>query len=129
MTTCALSSAGAARGIFVCGEAAGAGTAIVWGGGGKLSDGAGDSSEIGLGVFFGFGVSLSFAAPFPFAVRFAFGDASFFRDFFLATFGFGVRLGDFFAFRETAVGSRVSLGFGFGVVSSFSPGLRAKVAL
>jgi hypothetical protein len=46
------------------------------------------------------------------------GDASFLRDFFFAVFGFGVGLADFFDFREVAVGSGVSLGFGFGVISS-----------
>jgi hypothetical protein len=45
----------------------------------------------------------------------------FFRvDFFFPAFAFGVGLGDFFAFRKAVVGSGVSLGFGFGVVSSSS---------
>jgi hypothetical protein len=48
------------------------------------------------------------------------GDASFLRDFFFAVFPFGVGLADFFDFREAAVGSGVSLGFGLGVVSSSS---------
>jgi hypothetical protein len=73
-----------------------------------------------LGVFSGLGVSSSFAAALALAAFLCSGDASFFRDFFFAAFGFGVGLADFFDFREVAVGSGVSLGFGFGVVSSSS---------
>ncbi len=58
----------------------------------------------------------------PFAVFFGVGDASFFFpvDFFFPAFAFGVGLGDFFAFRKAVVGSGVSLGFGFGLLSSSS---------
>jgi hypothetical protein len=123
MTTCARSSAGTARGIFDCGDAAGVGAATAWGGDGVgLSDGTEDSFESGRGLFSGFGVSIAFGFPFPFAVLdFGFGDALLFRvDFFFAAFVFGVAPGDFFGLGEETVGSGVSLGFGFGVVSSSS---------
>ncbi len=79
-----------------------------------------DFSE-GVGVFSGLGVSFFFAVPFAFAAFFRSGDASFFCDFFLAAFDFGVGLGDFFDFREVVIGSGVSLGFGFGIASSSWP--------
>jgi hypothetical protein len=60
------------------------------------------------------------AAALAFAAFLGSGDVSFLRDFFFAVFGFGVGLADFFDFREAAVGSGVSLGFGLGVVSSSS---------
>jgi hypothetical protein len=50
---------------------------------------------------------------------FGFGDPSFFRaDFFFVAFVFGVALGDFFGLAEATLGSGVSLGLGFGVVSA-----------
>ena len=102
----------------------GAGTAIACGGGGVgLSDGTRDSSGVGLGLFSGFGVALAseVALALPFAVFFGVGDAFFFRvDFFFPAFAFGVGLGDFFAFRKAVVGSGVSLGLGFGLLSSSS---------
>ena len=76
-----------------------------------------------MGLFSGFGVSLASEVPFalPFAVFFGVGDAFFFRvDFFFPVFAFGVGLGDFFPFREAVLGSGVSLGFGFGLLSSSS---------
>lgn len=113
-----------ADGIFGCGDAVGAGTAIACGSGGVgLSDGTRDCSGVGLGLFSGFGVSLASEVAFalPFAVFFGVGDAFFFRvDFFCPAFAFGVGLGDFFAFRKAVVGSGVSLGFGFGLLSSSS---------
>ena len=121
ITTCARSSTGPARGIWGCGDAVGAGTATACGGGEVgLTDRAVVSSGGGGGVFSGFGVSSSFAVPFPFAVFVCSEVSSFFRFFFLADFGFGVGLADFFDFFEARVGSGVSLGFGFGVASSFS---------
>ncbi len=80
-----------------------------------------DSSGTGLGLFSGRSVSTSLGAvfPFAFAVFFGLGEVSFLRfDFFFAPFVFGVGLGDFFAFRGETVASGVSLGLGFGVVSS-----------
>jgi hypothetical protein len=123
ITTWPLSPPGTAGGIFGCGDAVGAGTAIACGGGGVgLSDGTRDCSGVGLGLFSGFGVSLASEVAFalPFAVFFGVGDAFFRLDFFFPAFAFGVGLGDFFAFRKAVVGSGVSLGFGFGVVSSSS---------
>jgi hypothetical protein len=90
------------------------------GGGVELSERPGDSSKCGLGLFSGLGVSFSFAGAFAFAAFLCFGVVSFFRDFFFAVFRFGVALGDFVGFCEAAVGSGVSLGLGFGVVSFFS---------
>ena len=130
ITTCARSSTGPARGILDCGDAVGVGTATACGDGGiGLSDRAVFSSGGGVGVFSGFGVSSSFAVPFPFAA-FLCSEGSFcFRVFFFADFGFGVGLADFFDFFEAAVGSGVSLGFGFGAASSFSPDFFAKFDL
>jgi hypothetical protein len=113
-----------------CGDAIGAGMATACGGGGAgLSDRAVFSSGGGVGVFSGFGVSSSFAVPFPFAAFLCSEDSFFFRVFFFADFGFGVGLADFFDFFEAAVGSGVSLGFGFGAASPFSPDFFAKFDL
>jgi hypothetical protein len=123
ITTCARSSAGAARGTFARGDTSGVGTAIARGGAGvDSSDGAGDFSEGGVGVFSGSGVSFSFLVAFAFAAFLPPDDALFFCDFFL-TFRFGVGVGDFFDFFVAAVGSGpavAGLDFGFGVASSSS---------
>jgi hypothetical protein len=100
------------------GDVVGAGTATARGGRGVgLSDTTGDSSKRGFGVFSGLDVSSSVAAL-ALAAFLRSGGASFSRDFFFAVFGFRDGLADFFDFREVAIGSGVSLGFGFGVVSS-----------
>jgi hypothetical protein len=113
-----------------CGDAVGAGAATACGGGGVgLTDRAVVSSGGGVGVFSGFGVSSSFAVPLPFAAFLCSEGSFFFRVFFFADFGFGVGFADFFDFFEAAVGSGVSLGFGFGAASSFSPDFFAKFAL
>jgi len=112
------------------GDAVGAGTATACGGDGVgLSDRAVFSTGGGVGVFSGFGVSSSFAVPFPFAAFLCSEGSFFFRVFFFADFGFGVGLADFFDFFEAAVGSGVSLGFGFGAASSFSPDFFTKFDL
>jgi hypothetical protein len=130
ITTCARSSTGPARGILDGGDAVGVGTATACGGGGVgLTDRAVVSSGGGVGVFSGFGVSSSFEVPFPFAAFLCSEGSFFFRVFFFADFGFGVGLADFFDFFEAAVGSGVSLGFGFGAASSFSPDFFAKFDL
>jgi len=130
ITTCARSSTGPARGILDCGDAVGVGAATACGGGGVgLSDRAVFSSGGGVGVFSGFGVSSSFAVPFPFAAFLCSEGSFFFRVLFFADFGFGVGLADFFDFFEAAVGSGVSLGFGLGIASSFSPDFFAKFDL
>jgi len=113
-----------------CGDAVGAGTATACGGDGVgLSDPALVSSGDGVGVLFGVGVSFSFAVPFLFAAFLCSEVSCFFRVFFFADFGFGVGLADFFDFFEAAVGSGVSLGFGFVVASSVSPDFFAKFDL
>jgi hypothetical protein len=113
-----------------CGDAAGVGKATVCGGSAVgLSGPAVVSSGGGVGVLFGSGVSFSFAVPFLFEGFLCSEVSSFFRVFFLADFGFGVGLADFFDFFEARVGSGVSLGFGFGLASSVSPDFFAKFDL
>jgi hypothetical protein len=122
ITTCARSSAGAARGAFARGDTAGVGTATARGGGGvESSDGSAAFSGGGVGVFSGFGVSFSSLVVFAFADFLPFDDAFFFCDFFFAPFGFGVGLGDFLDFFGAIVDSGVSVGFAFGLSSSSSP--------
>jgi hypothetical protein len=122
ITTCARSSAGAARGTFARGDASAVGAATARGGGEvESSDGSAAFSGGGVGVFSGFGVSFSSLAAFAFEVFLPFDDAFSFCDFFLAPFGFGVGLEDFLDFFGATVDSGVSVGFGFGVSSSSSP--------
>jgi hypothetical protein len=118
ITTCARSSAGAARGTFPRGDSAGVGTATARGGGEvESSDRAAGSSGGGVGVFSGVGASFSLLVAFAVFLPF---DATFFvRDFFFAPFGFGVGLEDFLDFFGGTVESGVSVGFG--VSSSSSP--------
>jgi hypothetical protein len=119
ITTCARSSAGAARGTFARGDTAGVGTATARGGGGvESSDGSPAFSGGSVGLFSGFGVSFSFLVAFAFEAFLPFDDAFFFCDFFFAPFGFGVGLGDFLDFFGATVDSGVSVRFGFGVSSS-----------
>jgi hypothetical protein len=119
ITTCARSSAGAARGTFPCGDSAGAGTATARGGGGvESSDGSAGFSGGGVGVFSGVGVSFSLLVAFAFAVFLPFDETPFVRDFFFAPFGFGVGLGDFLDFFGGTVDSGVSVGFGVSSSSS-----------
>lgn len=114
MVSCAGASSADGGVTFGDGGPPGFGTASARGAGAVgrstgVAEDFGSAAFAGFGVFSGSGVFFCFAAAFGLEVFFLA------ADFFFAAFGFfGVVLGDSVGLGDAAVGSGVSLGFGFG---------------
>ena len=113
MVSCAGASSADGGVTFGDGGPPGFGTASARGAGAVgrstgVAEDFGSAAFAGFGVFSGSGVFFCFAAAFGLEVFFLA------ADFFFAAFFFGVGLGDSVGLGDAAVGSGVSLGFGFG---------------
>lgn len=114
MVSCAGASSADIGVTFGDGGAPGFGIASTRGAG-AVGRSTGVAEDFGAAAFAGFGVFSGSGGFFCFAVAFDLGNFFLAADFFFAAFGFfGVALGDSVDLGETAVGSGVSLGFGFG---------------